>query len=422
MIESLAKLSSYFPRDANLQSILRTLALEPNFFPESFLNSVLNQYSRKLEAIHPISLIFPTPENGLEGDIFIGNLEPTKDLSIALSFDDLTKNLLVSGSPGTGKTNLITLLMCQMLSKIINFHTIDPKLDYRYLTRFFSNVVIISLKDFRENILRPPSGCPPQNWINYFVDFFTAVFSGLIVVKSILYELVHELYQKNGIYEGSENWPTFIDLLNHAENKNYPKLQKRDYVLDSIISRLRMISYNIGDCLNVQKGFYEELLHANLVLEIAGVMDDIQNLIVQWLSFYQIAYRIHNQIKDENHQTIFFIDEAKRFADKSRDNTLEGGVSPFNYLLAQTREYKLSFCMATQEYHRISSGLKSSSFTTIAFNSLNNDDNHAIKMSMGLTNEQAQLLRVLPSGYCIVKKGYLPPVLVWTPFLPIKVE
>src|SRR3989344_3196004 len=418
--KEIAKLSSLFPNDATLQHLLEAHAYFPEFFPKGFLEMNLQSYSLKAQKMNQIELYFPPPEQGLEGEIFLGRIEPNQPLNFYLSFDDLTKNLIISGSPGLGKTNLMTLLMIQLLNSNVNFHVFDPKLDYRYLTKFFSNVFVTSIKDFKENILRPPRGVHPKDWLNYFVDFFCATQSGLIITKSILYELCNELYEKNSIYSGSENYPTFYDLLKHAEGKIYPKFKRRDSSLDSLISRLRMINYSIGDCLNVKKGYFRELLDKNFILEIAGANDDAQNLIIQWLSWYHFAHRIHNNLRNKSNQTIIFIDEAKRIADKSMDSTLESRVSPFSFLLTQTREYKLSFCIATQEYNRISSSLKSSSFTTIAFNSHNYADIKAVKESMGLTPEQTQILQLLPTGFCVVKKGSLRPIVMSSPYIGIK--
>lgn len=269
----------------------------------------------------------------------------------------------------------------------MNIWVFDPKLDYRYLVRYFKNLTVLSWEMVFENIFIGPGGYPINRWLNDFVDFFTDVFSGLIIVKSVLYDLVNELFIQFKVYEGSDNYPNFTDLVNLAENKNYPKFQKRAYVLDSLKSRLKIIQGIIGNNLNCNKGFLEDLLFKNTIIEMAGLNYDLQNLIVQWFCFYQYAYRISHGIRGNNSeekQTVIVIDEAKRIFDRSKDSTLEGSISPFSYLISMTREFKMSFIMATQEYHRLSSSLKSSAYTTIAFNSHNYEDLMSISKSIGL--------------------------------------
>lgn len=307
--------------------------------------------------------------------------------------------------------------------KQMNIWVFDPKLDYRYLVRHFDNLIVMSWEMIIENILKGPEGYPPQKWLNDFCDFFTDVFSGLIIVKSVLFDLVNELYVQFGVYESSNVYPNFIDLVNLAESKRYPKFQKRDYVLDSLKSRLGIIKGVMGRILNCSKGFLNDLLFKNVIFEMSGLNYDLQNLIVQWFSFYQYAYRISHGIRgtaNDDYQTVIIVDEAKRIFDRSRDSTLEGSISPFAYLISMTREFQMSFVLATQEYHRLSSSLKSSAYTTIAFNSQNYEDLVSVSKSIGLPKERISDLQGFNIGEAFIKKGNLEIVKVNVPFVDIK--
>src|SRR3989344_578219 len=95
-LQALAQLSRIFPRDSQLEHLLKTYVIQPRFFPKFFMESTLQGYQQKLENLDPLELIFPLPEQRLEqGELYVGKVYP-QSLNFFLYFDDLTKNVIVS--------------------------------------------------------------------------------------------------------------------------------------------------------------------------------------------------------------------------------------------------------------------------------------------------------------------------------------
>jgi Cdc6-like AAA superfamily ATPase len=107
--------------DEEVSTALEFCLLDPSLIPEVkeiMLAKINNQNNHSENSGHSIVNPdpFPPPADEIQGDIKIGHVVQTGN-PVCLKLDSLNRNILITGAHGTGKTNMINLIIKGLLEK-----------------------------------------------------------------------------------------------------------------------------------------------------------------------------------------------------------------------------------------------------------------------------------------------------------------
>ena len=165
---------------------------------------------------------FPPPPRAFAsaGDLELGAISyaDKKLYPFCFKSNRLKEHILVAGRSGSGKTNLVFMLMDGMMQKKINVLALDWKRGYRDLKSLYPELKVYTvgrdIAPLRFNPLIPPKGCEPHIWIKLVVDVIASAYLGGEGVISLLVAGLDHLYRQAGIFDQQNAyWPTVQDLL-----------------------------------------------------------------------------------------------------------------------------------------------------------------------------------------------------------------
>jgi len=343
---------------------------------------------------------------------------------VGLTAEELTQHILIVGRTGAGKTNLIFFLLQSLIGNI-PFWIFDFKRDYRNLLYASQNTLVFNWRDFKFNPLRPPPGVDPSEWLQTFTNTFCEALGLLYGSKSFLRSIVHNLYTQRGVYSGSDDYPSIIDLKQALDgiDLNYWKNRVRSDYLQRCHGRVGDCVTVLGDVFDCEHGFpMDELLGANIIFELDGLNDsELQNLIITLLLSYVFVYRIANNHRGQLRHVIIF-DEAKRIFDINKERNPVEGIPTIAMLTSQIREFGEGLVVSDQMIKMLGESIKSNVGTKICMSLSDGGDVMEMASSMGMSPEQAQYLNQIGVGESVIRiSGRYPmPFVMLTPEVPLK--
>ena len=351
---------------------------------------------------------YPYPK--LHGEILVG-LTPSSHFG--LTKQQINQNMLVVGRSGSGKTNLFYNIMEQFIENKIPWLAIDFKKDYRHLAKNH-DVIVISHEKLKYNPLQPPANVSRERWMQIFADVFCHANALLSGSKNFLLENLQNLYKMYG-----DNYPSFHDLkdiLNQPRKMN----SKITWYLETVKNRVNSTLISIGDMLDCEEGYpIEELLKRNVVLELDGVAEDVQNYIVESLLSWIYHYRLAKGHRGKLRHGIFF-DEAKRIFDVNKERQPASGIPIIDIICDRAREFGEALIVADQEPSKLTDSIKANTFSKIMLSLGSGKDIEIMSRCMGLNQEQANYVHKLTTGQGIVKLAGETPFAITTPFFEIQ--
>jgi len=187
------------PNDETVKDLMEAAAYSGS---ESLFNSVERIVSvDAIEQIIQNDPFFPYPNpDEIRGEIKIGHVFQTGD-PVYLKPESLNKNVLITGAHGTGKTNIINVIIRGLLESKIPFLIVGvAKQDYRHIIKLFPEIQVIrAAKYFKFNPLKPARGVDPVEGLSDFIDAHTHLTEVMMRSKSILVGIVAELLRMFGV-------------------------------------------------------------------------------------------------------------------------------------------------------------------------------------------------------------------------------
>jgi hypothetical protein len=352
------------------------------------------------------------PFDSITGEFTLGN-SPAG--IIGLERKQLMQGLLVVGRSGAGKTNLFTLQMCQLRNAGVPFMAFDFKQDYRHMLREYQDIIIIPWKQFRFNALRPPDGVGPDVWLQVFSDVYSHSMALLLGSKSYLLKHLHELYDKYGVFDGTDSYPSMHELAGLLAANGRPRTAKEAWYRSTVMNRLEATVLTIGCILDCETGFdLASLLDRYVVLEMDGMMEDMQNFLVEILLAWIYHYRLAKGHRGELRHCVFF-DEAKRIFDVNKERQPAAGIPIIDLITERAREFGEALIVADQEPIMLTHSIKANTGTKIMLSLGDGKDIAEMSVSMGLSKEQIEHCHKLSIGEGIVKVAGKRPV-------PLRIE
>lgn len=367
----------------------------------------------------------------LEGEYHVGSvLYP--DIPFAefgLREPEFIKHILIVGMTGAGKTNLMFHLLRQLAQHDKPFLIFDWKQNYRALKQFpeFQNLRIIRVGSKKDNLifnpLIAPDGVHAKHWMTMLVDVMKHAFFVAHGVEFFFRKGINHLYEQFGIYEGKQEYPTFIDL---------EKLLQKEFVrgremlwMSSAKRVLASLTFSglLGETLNVrQQPNLDELLNQQIVLEMDNLATIEKIFLVESFLLWIYHYR-KNQPQRERFKHAIVIEEAHHILSGKKEFQL-GEETIIETIIRMIREFGESIIVIDQEPSKLSNSIMANTNCKICFNLGHGKDIKNMAESMNLTIEEMRYIDKLKVGEAIVKLKYrfTEPVHVRIPFVPVNKE
>lgn len=371
---------------------------------------------------------FPPPsrEFAARGDILLGKVSygGQELYPFSLRSGRLKEHVLVAGRSGSGKTNLMFMLMAGIMDRGIKVLALDWKRGYRDLCPLRSDLRIYTVgrdvAPFRFNPLIPPQGCEPHVWIKSIVDVIANSYLGGEGVISLLVAGLDHLYAQAGVFDNTQNrWPTIQDLLAWLKTV---KLRGRAAMWQASAERI-LLAMTYGEFASVvdtqSNAHVAQLLDHNVVLEMDGLSSSSdRTMFSEALTLYLYRYRL-TQGPQDRLTNLIVIEEAHNLLLAKQPGSKE---SVLETSIRMIRQYGLGYVFVDQSASLLSKVAFANSYATIGMSQKLRADVQTIAGAMNLTDEQKEALSTLPIGTAIVRLAdeHPEPFIVKIPRCPIR--
>lgn len=373
-------------------------------------------FSRR--AVNPPDRIFMNPgRTQIKGDIRLGFILGS-DKVFGIYKKELGRHLLVCGSSGAGKSNLLRILQVELNRLNIPYIAFDTsKFGSRFLKQYLSDLIVLRWgKDFFINPLESPPHVKIEEWLMVFSQITTEIFGLRTASKLYLLKFVQTLLIKNKDRE-SAAYPTLHDVCRALENRLKQKipLNERGYI-NGIHSKIKTVCITLEKMINVSKGIcIEKLLKYPVCIELVGIKSsEIQYWIISLIMAAITSYREAQPMSFGKLRHAFFIDEASSIVGANKS-----GESYVILCIRRLREYGEAIILADQCISSIKDVVKSNTYTIIGMSQTGQKDRREMVSVLGLSPDQAQAVHFLDVGQGIIRLGgrYPYPQLISFPLV-----
>ena len=353
---------------------------------EKLQEKLADLQQRKLEYLQqPFqSIRIQPPKTSIE----LGQTDQAQPYRITL--DQLTKHALTIGETGAGKTNLHYLILNQLQQRDIPFLVFDLKQDYRHLlnTPGFDthDLTVIPWKELRYNPLQPPAGVDTDDWIRTFTDVFGHSQSLMSASKNYLF---HQIWTEHRSQDQDEHL-TLRELYRSVENHS-PSSYKQENYRDTVHNRLRRLTFSGKLMFQHQTGIpLETLLQNNVVLELDGLGNDIQNLVIETLLAKIYLYRKAHGQRGSGARHISVMDEGKQVFSGKKERNTKKDVPIIDQITAKFREFGEGLLVADQEATKLTESIMANTSSKILLPTGSCTQFKQMADAIGLNSEQRE--------------------------------
>jgi hypothetical protein len=392
---------------------------------------VLNAlYQKHLNQLLDKGVLLEPPREGLiDGTYNLATISYARKklFEFNLREQDWQRHICVTGMSGSGKTTFAFKIIEALNKHNKPYLIFDWKKSFRPLSVEDSSMMTFTVGDdkvsnlFKTNINQPPKGVAPKEWINVLSELLTESFSASFGVHKIILETLDEAFKEWGIYNGSENYPTW----NHIKWRLEEKLDKTNGReagwLESALRIATVMTFGeFGKTINYkgENSFtIEELLDKKVIMELNSLGNVEKTFFCEFILTY--IYKLKKA--RQNQTTKYFdhaiiVDEAHNIFLKKPTNFANESVTDMIY--REMREYGTSLICLDQHISKISDTVKGNSACHIAFQQQLPQDIYDVSEIMNL-RESKHYFSQLPVGSAIVKlsERYTMPFLIEVPYV-----
>jgi hypothetical protein len=258
-------------------------------------------------------------------------------------------------------------------------------------------------------------------------DFITEAFFASYGVHKLLSETIDDAFRDFGVYDGSDNYPTWHQIKDRLEERS--KSLKRGRESEWITSALRIahvLTFGpFGEAIN-HKGrsslTIDELLEKKVIFELNSLSNIEKQFFCGFLLTYIYKLKKSNQQGcSEKFQHAIIVDEAHNIFLKERPHFIKESVTDMVY--REIREYGTSLVCLDQHISKLSDTVAGNSACNVAFQQMLYQDVETVSGIMQL-RDRKKYFSMLPVGQAIVKlaERYHEPFLIDVPFVELKNE
>ena len=362
---------------------------------------------------------------------------------IALSKEEMTKHTFITGSTGSGKTNVIYKLLNCLSKRNVKFLIIEPaKGEYKDVIGRKKDVITYgtnpNMKDvqmLRINPFRFPRHIHVLEHLDRLVEIFNVCWPMYAAMPAILKDSVERAYIDCGWdLAKSENkydpelFPTFRDVVSQIREvlaeSDYSADNKGDYT-GSLVTRLRSLTNGINGLLFTPDDIKDEdLFDKNVIVDLSRIGSlETKSLIMGLLVLKQQEFRMEQRVNGANmndslkHVTV--LEEAHHLLKRtSTEQTSESAnlvgksVEMLANSIAEMRTYGEGFVIADQSPGLLDMSVIRNTNTKIILRLPDLSDRELVGRAAGLTDNQIIELARLEKGVAVIHQSdWLEPVL-----------
>ncbi len=351
------------------------------------------------------------------GDISVGTMKSGGGRNtIGISLQDLTKHMLIAGTPGSGKTTFSVSLLDRLWKEHhIPFLVIEPaKNEYRALVQSIPDLQVFTpgknyISPFVFNPFVPPKNVRLEAYKSTLKTAFAAGVSMSTPLDKIFEESVNNCYSdfrwldtytvddKGKIFNISDFincfQKTFEDIGYTGDARN--------------IGRAGVV--RLKSLINLFDNYYsipiQDLLTKPTIIELAAIENsDEKALIISLVLLSILAYVNANYVGDGMLKNVILLEEAHVLLDAD-SNAGVGDANPARIaqslvkrMLAEIRSYGVGVMIADQSPRKVTADVVALTDMKMVFRIVESTDKQMIADSTNMTDVQVQRLSRLKSG------------------------
>lgn len=379
--------------------------------------------------------VAPFGSNLKKGDltekIEVGNLynyDKKYHQPVCLDYNKFTSHVFVTGSTGSGKSNVTYNLLENLYRREIKFLVIEPaKGEYKDVFGSRRDVTVLGTNPKLNPLLKInpfsfPSEIHVYEHIDRFIEILNACWPMEAAMPAVLKEGIEQAYickgwdlinSKNIINDG--DFPTFHDLLkvlpDVIDNSGYSQEIKSNYE-GALVTRVKSLTNGLLSLVFDKDELSEEsLFDQNVIVDLSRVASSETKALLMGLLFMKLnEYRISNRTgnnSDLKHVTV--LEEAhnllKRTSSEqtSSSGNLQGkSVEMISNAIAEMRTYGEGFILADQAPGLMDMSAIRNTNTKICLRLPDYSDRELVGKAMNLTEEQIEELASLDTGVAAI--------------------
>ena len=357
------------------------------------------------------------------------------DIEVTLDMDNLTAHTFITGSTGTGKSNVTYKMLQELMRKNIPWLVIEPaKGEYKTIFGGRNNVSVYGTNKnltplLHINPFKFPSNIHVLEHIDRLIEIFNVCWPMYAAMPAVLKHAVEETYISCGwnLLE-SENaegdiFPTFADLL-YQLNLVVDKLdfseEVRSNYRGALITRVKSLTNGINGLVFSEEKINDyQLFDQNVIIDLSRVSSTetkalLMGILVMRLQEYRISQaNMNSQLK---HVTV--LEEAHNLLKKVISSATEGGdlagksVEMLGNSIAEMRTFGEGFVIVDQAPNLLDAAVIRNTNTKISLRLPAEEDRILVGRASGLSDVQMEELIKLPTGVAVVyQNNWLQPVL-----------
>lgn len=369
-------------------------------------------------------LLEPPKEEDVSGEYSLATVSYARKklYSFNLRERDWPRHVCISGMSGSGKTTFAMHILENFIKHDKSFLVFDWKKSFRPLVKASGEVVVFTIgnplvsNNFKMNINKPPKGIDPKEWINVLCDLLVESFSASYGVHKVLLDTIDDAFTQFGVYEGSNNYPTWSHISWYLKEKLDKAKGRESGWLESAMRIASVLTFgNFGKVVSSKNEgslAIEDLLDKKVVLELNALSNVEKKFFSEYILTYIYKLKKANQnTVDGSFDHAILVDEAHNVFLNSTTNFTKESVTDMVY--REMREYGTSLICLDQHVSKLSDTVKGNSACHVAFQQQLPQDIYDISGLMQLKDKR-DYFSSLPVGSAIVKlsERYNKPFLI----------
>lgn len=372
-----------------------------------------NKLESKLDRIEAAQILSGSKEANLptrdsKGCFSIGkSCQSGEDYFI--SFSDLVKHLIICGASGSGKTNLITLII-NALHRQVWMCFIDHKDEGGRILNHFSDTSYIPLNQQRWNCLRG-SGKSQKDYIRYFAELLSRVMALANVTSNATQaKLLSLCADKDDLPSISDLCAIFHTI---AEQERRNNLHTAARAFDDLAATM-------GQWASVRKGPFSFDEHALSIIPLKDLPTAYENLFITLL-FKQFMDQASSLGHTSDISRMFILDEGRAFFGKEFETgTGSGRFNIQTQIMTKGRSYGFGICIGTQSAAMLQATVVDNAGTFIVLRTNSEQEAKFCCRRLGIEDRRYRELMELDTGVAwIVSPRCTQPVQIRIPYCDI---
>ncbi len=361
-------------------------------------------------------------------DLFIGKLQNVignNDTYIGISLKDLTKHMLVVGTPGSGKSTFLVGLMDRLWKyKKIPFLVIEPaKNEYRSLIDSIPDVQVFSpgknnIAPFIMNPFVPPKGVTIEKYKSIVKSAFSAAFEMWTPLDQLFDETLNICYSEQGLLDSmtiddSSHCFSMADFIQTYKevvgSKGYTGEYKKQIEAAGVLRFNGLIEQNANIFDTRYSIPIEDILLKPTIIELSNIKDIKQKSFVIALLLNNIyAFVEANNSNDGNLKNVILIEEAHALlcgdmiSQNDTSNANAAAVKLLSDMLAEIRSRGVGIVVADQSPKKVTSAVIGNTNIKVMFRLVEADDKDIVMKSTVMSNVQRDRLSKLKCGQALL--------------------